>query len=633
MSNFFYKIIAIFYKSSKTNIASSGEKLANLDKKLVFSLSKSRIPSPRQFKYIKKYLSKKEIWLLRSSFFVIIISLFFIGFGFYATHLRIVPISGGEYTEALVGSPKNINPLYAAANDVDHDISQLIFSSLFKRGKNGELLPDLVESYTVSPDNKIYTLKIRDDVFWHNDSRLTVDDIIFTFNAIKDAAYKSPLRTSFAGVTIEAIDGRTIKFILPEPYAAFLDLLSFGIMPAESWYQIPPESANLAVLNLKPIGSGPYKFDKLIKDEKSGKIKEYYLIKNKNYYNTPPLIDINFKFYPNFEEAITGLNNKEVLGINYLPPGMKKNILTPKTLNFHKLNLPQLTAIFFNQKNNKILADKKIRQALWLSLNRLAIVQEHLNDDAYVVDGPILPFSFAYNKDLKRYEYDQREAEKILDEEGWKLATGSPEKAENASSSEQKNIINETEKATTRLEEKKWRKKDKQFLTIKLTTINREENKEIVKAIKDYWERIGVKVDLRIIPGSKIQSEVIKPRNFEALFYGQVTGLDPDPYAFWHSSQVGENGFNIPNFANKEVDKLLEDARLSSDIKERTEKYKKFQNIIAEEIPAIFMYSPIYTYPQGNLIKNFEVNNILYPSDRFANVSEWYIKTGKKLIW
>jgi peptide/nickel transport system substrate-binding protein len=130
-----------------------------------------------------------------------------------------------------------------------------------------------------------------------------------------------------------------------------------------------------------------------------------------------------------------------------------------------------------------------------------------------------------------------------------------------------------------------------------------------------------------------MQTEVIKPRNFEALFYGQVVGADPDPYAFWHSSQTGENGFNIADFANNEVDQLLEDARLISDLNQRKEKYKRFQEVITEEAPIIFMYSPAYTYVQNKKINNFEVINILNPSDRFANITDWYIETGKKWVW
>ncbi|MEK7097263.1 MAG: hypothetical protein AAB906_00235, partial [Patescibacteria group bacterium] len=164
-------------------------------------------------------------------------------------------------------------------------------------------------------------------------------------------------------------------------------------------------------------------------------------------------------------------------------------------------------------------------------------------------------------------------------------------------------------------------------------TVSTDENVQVVESIKKYWEELGVKTVLEIIPGEQIQSDTIRPRNFEALFYGQVVGLDPDSYAFWHSSQAESNGVNISDYANKEVDQLLEDARLTSDIRQRKEKYGRFQEIIAEEVPAIFMYSPVYVYIQSKKIKGFDVKIIQSPSGRFSNIKDWYLKTGKKLVW
>ncbi len=629
----------------------NGQDHVKLDKKLVFSLAKSRIPNLKQLKHVKKFLSKKEFWILHICFAVVIASLIFGGLRFYLTHLQAVPVRGGTYIEGLVGLPKYINPLYANISDVDSDISQLIYSSLFKRGKNGELIKDLVESYEVSKDNKIYTFAIRPDVKWHDSNILTVDDIIFTFNTIKDSKYKSPLRDGFIGVEIEKIDNSQFKFILSNPYAAFLELLTFGIIPINLWYQIPPESASLAELNLKPIGSGPYKFDTFIKG-KQGNIKEYNLIINEDYYGQIPYINISYRFFSGFEEAVGALNDNTIEGISYLPQGFRENILTPKTLNFHKLYIPQLTVIFFNQQANPSLADKLVRQALTLAINRQKVINEILAGDAYIVDSPILPNSFAYYQDIKKYRYNIAEANQLLERAGWLLVDITEEEITEASSfmealadeqnneSEEDNILDsEQEKikqeATIKLKLGigKWRKKGDSYLIIKLSTVERGENEQVITAIKDFWESAGVKTELELFPASQMQLEVIKPRNFEALFYGQVVGADPDPYAFWHSSQIGESGFNIANFSNKEADRLLEDARLISDLNQRQEKYKRFQEIIAEEMPVIFMYSPTYTYVQSKRIKNFAVNNILYPHDRFANITEWYIETGKKLKW
>jgi peptide/nickel transport system substrate-binding protein len=648
---------------SNNNSNSNGQNQIDLDKKLVYSLSKSRIPNLTQLKYIKRYLSKKEVILLYISFLIILVSLSFSGIKFYIDHLQIVPDVGGKYTEGAIGVPKHINPLYASINDVDNDISQLVYSSLFKRGKNNELINDLVENYEISENNLEYTFTIKDNVYWHTGEKLTVDDIIFTFNILKDKQYKSPLRVSFIGVDTEKIENRKFKFILSAPYAAFLDLLTFGILPAQVWHQIPPESAILTERNLKPVGSGPYKLDTFTKDAE-GNIKEYNLVRNEDYYGQVPYINISYKFFLGFEEAIAALNDNLVDGVSYLPQELNENIITPLTYNFHQMLLPQLTIVFFNPKNNPILENKKLRTALAQAINREEIINRELNGSAHSVDSPILPNSFAYNQEIEGLAFSPEEAIQALEDLGWKQVSISEEDIENISnntgetnessgeesdvgaihespnenessendSPEGKEISEEDQKKLT-MSAGNWRMKGDEYLVIKLTTGDTVENQKIVEAIKKYWETIGVKTELEILPAGEMQSGIIKERNFEALFYGQVVGADPDPYAFWHSSQTGEDGFNIANFANKEADQLLEDARITSDINERIAKYKEFQNIVTKEIPVIFMYSPTYTYVQDKKIKGFDVASILSPRDRFTNVGEWYIKTKKKLIW
>lgn len=625
-----YKNVSRFFTKNFNTLLKKNTNQTDLDKKLVYSLSKTKIPNLTQLKYLKKYLSKKELWLIRICFSVIVISAIFIGFRFYTTHLQIVPVVGGKYVEGLLGAPKLVNPLYSGIRDTDNDISQLIFSSIFKRGPRGELINDLITDYNVSQDGTIYAFNLRRDITWHDGEPLTADDIIFTFNAIKNPDYRSPLRSTFSSVQIQKTNDYKFQFELINPYVAFLELLTFGIIPEHIWSQIPAESAERAELNLKPIGSGPFKFNNFVKD-KIGNILEYNLITNDTYYNNPPFINITFKFFPNFEEAVSALNDGLIDGISYLPSNLKNNLITPKTINYNKLFLPQLTAIFLNKDHNEALKEKEVRQALAFALNKNIIIDEVLNGNAQAVDGPILSNSFAYNENIKIYNYNIEEANKLLDNAGWKFVEITQEEIDKIN--EDPDTANESEKEKISMGPGKWRIKNNKFLVVSLKTVERQENQVIIEKIKNFWETIGIKTNTELLPTTAIQKEVIQPRNFDALFYGQIVGSDPDPYPFWHSSQANPGGFNISNFTNKEIDKLLEDARLSSDTEIRKENYKKFQEILVEEVPAIFVYSPIYIYPQSKSLKGFNVENIMLPKDRFANISEWYLKTGKKLIW
>lgn len=637
-------------------------KHTELDKKVVYSLSKTKIPTFRQIKYASKFLTKKEVWLIRVLILVIIANLAFLGFRFYKDHLQEVPISGGDYIEALVGSPKHINPIYSSINDVDNDITSLVFSSLFKYDNHGELVKDLVSDYAISENGKEYTLTIRGNAKWHDGSDLNINDIVFTFNTIKNQAYESPLRSSFVGVNIEKVSDDKLKFTLSEKYSPFLNLLTFGIIPKKLWSMIAVEAASLAEINLKPIGSGPYKFKSLIKD-KLGSIKAYNLEANPDYYGDKPNIkNLTFKFFVNFTEAINALNNNSVDGLSYLPYVNKDDLVAKDALGMHGLDLPQIDSVFFNRDTkNPVLKDLNVRKALAYATSKDQIISEVLSGDGKKAYGPILESSFAFHETEEKYDFDINKARKLLEENGWeefniseeeievlkdmKESSMSVEASSTAEESDDEGEDNEEEKEGLKPEEEiklslgagTWRVKEKDeeknYLAINLTTLNEDRNIRVAEKLKELWEQIGVKVNLVFVPISQIQSEVIEPRNFEALFFSQFVGSDPDSYAFWHSTQIDKGGLNLSNYANDKVDEMLEEARVSLNNEDRASKYQEFQELISKDVPAIFLYSPLYIYVQSKKIKGFEGTSLIQPSGRFSNISSWYMKTGKKLIW
>ena len=293
-------------------------------------------------------------------------------------------------------------------------------------------------------------------------------------------------------------------------------------------------------------------------------------------------------------------------------------------------------AVFFNEKTNSALADLKVRQALALAINKNDIVDKVLGNNARVIDGPILPESFAYNPQFKKYNFNQEEAKKLLEAAGYKQVEITAEQVAKAVADQEsvdEKIRLAAKEVLSQGQGNWYANKNDKYLSIKLTTVDSGENPAVAEAIKIYWESIGVKTETEFISASQIQTDVIKTRDYEALFYGQLSGADPDPYPFWHSSQIGTGGLNLAGFSDKQIDKLLEEARMSVDFQARKDSYIKFQNSIAEEVPAIFLYSPYYNYVQDKKIKNFNSKNIAVPSDRLHNISMWYINVGKKINW
>ncbi len=615
---------AYLLSTKKTNgLASRG----NFDKKLILSLNSSKIPSLNQFKYIGQFLNRQEKKIIRFSSIIIIISLIFLGTRFYFLHIKPAPAFGGSYTENLTGAPQFINPLYSSINTVDSDIVSLVYSGLLKKDLNNQLIPDLAEKFEMNDSETEYTFYLKKEVLWHDDKVLTADDIIFTYQAIVANDYKSPLKVSFEGVIIERIDDYTVKFILQEPYSAFLELLTTGILPAHIWQQIPANAVHLADLNLKPIGTGPYKFKSLTKD-KNGVIHGYILEINKKYHNQKPHIkEIAFKFSPNFIEGINALNEGRVEGVDYIPKEYQDKIIAPNGYNQYYLEQPQLTALFFNQTQLGALGDLHVRQALAYALNKEQIISDDDKNFMDVIDGPMLPiFNDYQNNEIETYQHDLAKAKQLLDNAGWLIT-------EVQESSNQEGDENSEETSEPVIEPGIWRKKENNFLRVTITTVDQEDNTAIAKRIKSFWEELNVHVTIETISADLIQNEIIKPRNYQILLFGIILGADPDQYAFWHSSQIGSNGLNLANYNNKQVDELLEDGRITGDKEVRQEKYKKFQKLITKDIPAIFLFSQKYPYLQTNRVKGFDMTSIVVPSDRFNNVTNWYIKTRRKITW
>ena len=600
-------------KKNKMNSSgsSSGNKWTKqqkqIDKKLVTSLNDKKIPTYRQFKYLPRYLSKKESTIAQIALVVFVISLIFVLVRVYQTVTHTVPQSGGKYTEALVGSPKYVNPILSQTNDTDMDISRLVFSGLLKIDTDQQLVNDLAERYEISEDQKEYTIYLRNDAKFHDKEDLNADDVLFTFESIQDTSYRSPLYLNFSGVALQRIDDHTIKFVLQEPFTPFLSSLTFGILPEHIWAEISPDSAYLAEYNLKPIGSGPFVFDNYTKD-KNGNIKSYELKRFDDYYNNKPYLDqISFKFYSDPISALEAAKNKHVDGISFVPNESKEDIQKRNgNIEYHSLRLPQYTAVFFNQKN-ELLKTKTVREALAHAVDKVSIVQNALGGEGEIIHGPILPGYVGYNQEIKKFEFNLEEAEKILEEDGWEY----PE-------------VEEGEPAST------VREKDGAELAFAISTINSPEYLATVDVIKQAWEGIGVRLEVKEYSTKDIQKRVINPRAYEALLFGEIVGTDPDPYPFWHSSQSRDPGLNLAVFFNKDIDQLLEEARKTNDEEQRRLKYLHFQNILADELPAIFLYNPVYTYGIDKKVRGLGGHYISVPSDRFSGIEDWYIKTNRK---
>jgi len=549
-----------------------------------------------------KVLSKKEKLALYLSIGFFLIGLVSWSIFYYFDATKKVPAMGGEYTEGIVGKPTYINPLLARANEVDGIISSLVFSSLMKYDENSKLVNDLAESYEISDDKRSYTFKIRSDFKWHDEEPLTAGDVFFTVQLIQDSKFKSTLRGEWQDITVELVDENTIRFNLDKPYSPFLNKLTFGVLPQHIFKDITPENFLINEFNLKPVGSGPFEFSNFKKD-KQDNIISYQLLANDEYPNPPYLERINFSFYGSEDELVEAYNKKEINGFGLFSYDKISQFELDEDTEIKALKSPRYFGIFFNQTKSVPLAEKKVRQALSFAIDRNAIVERvFYNQAAESLSSPILPDfgEIKPSEETEKYEYNPDRAQELLKEDGW-------EKQDDGS----------------------W-KKDEATLEISLISTQWPALIRTSELIKEQWEAIGVRVNVSNLEISNIQQNFIKPREYQALLFGQeYFGNDPDPYHFWHSSEKNDPGNNIAVFGTDKLDELLGEVRDNFNQSERETKYHEIEKILADEVPAHFLYSVNYVYIINKKIKGFENRSIVNPIFKFGDILDWHINTKR----
>ena len=514
---------------------------------------------------------------------------------------------GGIYTEALVGSMGRLNPMLDWNNSADRDVDRLIFSGLIRFDSRGLPQPDLADSWGASADGTIYNFSIRPNAVWHDGQPVTSDDVLFTIEMIKSAGSLFPqdVKDLWSQVEVKRLDDKTFQIKLPEPFAPFLDYATFGVLPKHLLETVPADQLATAEFNLSPIGSGPYKFDRLLTS--GGKITGVVLIPNPDYFIQPPFIEqVVFRYYPNSASAFAAYQQGEVLGVSQLTNDVLEQALMEPTLSVYTSRLPQMGLVFLNNNNPNFpfLGSANVRRALLLGVNRNIIVSHILKGQAVIANGPILPGSWAYYDDIETFEYDPDAATALLKEEGYVIPAGGGD----------------------------VRAKDGQFLTFTLVHPDDALHTQIAQAIQSDWALIGVRIDLQSVTYDSLVNDFLTTRNYAAALADLNTSRtpDPDPYLFWHQSEA-TGGQNYSQWDNRTASEFIETARTAADFTERARLYRNFQVVFTKDMPSLPLYYPVYSYGVDVQVQGVQVAPMYDVSDRLALITEWYLVTRRTL--
>lgn len=653
-----------------------------------------KFPSFSRWLRISEVLSRKEKIILLIFFILFFVSSFFLGGTFYLKNTILAPARGGEYIEGIMGFPRFINPVLATTDvdrdlieiifsglmkyddrgEIVKDLAKEI--EIKEEGKIYEVyLKENIfwhDGQKVTPDDIIFTInRIQDPEF---KSPLRANWLGIEIEKISSKK------------------GEGIRFKLSKPYAGFEARLTLKIIPRHIWQEISAQNFPLSIHNFQAVGSGPFLLKKIDRTQE-GKILSLTLERFKRYYGKSPyLSQIFFRFFETEDQLVRAFNKKEILGLAPSYNLITKKNLELDQINEYLFLWPRYFALFFNPKKSEILNQKNVRRALNYATDKNEIVNSVFLDRAKVVDSPTLPDIFNLSPPKNIYLFDFEKAENLLKDSGFikkeekfvkivgkqfpefksdlKLGSRNQEVKNLQSCLAQfPEIYPEgditgyfgrlTEKAVVRFQEKyaedilaPWgfkrgtgivskttRKKLNEIcgkppevvpLKFTLTTVEDPTLKEVASLVKKQWESLGIGVEIKTFPVSEIEQNVIKPRDYEILLFGEALGVIPDLFPFWHSTQTKDPGLNLTGFKSIKADELLEKIRINLDPEIRAKNLQDLQELLIEDAPAVFLCSPDYIYLVSKEIKGIKTQKLIAdPSKRFSGIENWYIKTRR----
>ncbi len=518
----------------------------------------------------------------------------------------IKPAEGGIYTEGVVGTLMRLNPLLDYYNQADRDVDHLIFSGMLRIDDRGLPQADLASSWGISRDGTIYNFSLNPNAVWQDGEPVVSDDVIYTIQMMTadDSPIPADLRDFWKQIEVTRLDDKTIQFKLPEPYAPFLDYLTFGLLPSHLLGDRSMADLINDPFNLQPVGSGPYRFDHLI--TKDGQVTGVVVSAFKDYLPRGAYIDqIAVRYYPDAKASYAAYQAGEIGGIGDVSADILPDVLKENGLSIYTARLPVMTMILMNLDNPdvKFFQDANVRKALIEGLNRQGMIDRLQNGQAILADGPILPGTWAYYDGIEHYTYNSNQAISMLREAGYTIPA---------------------EGGNTRTNE------EGASLSFELLFPDDRTHQAVANAIKQDWESLGVQVTLTALPYDQLVSEHLDTRNYQAALVDINLSQtpDPDPYPFWHQTQI-TSGQNYSKWDDRQASEYLEQARITTDLQERIRLYNNFQVRWSQELPAIPLYYPVYTYAVSNEIQGVSIGPILEPADRFTHVASWYLVTSK----
>jgi len=480
------------------------------------------------------------------------------------------PKQGGQVIIGLSQEPTIFNPLMSTL-EVDRGVQFCLFDSLWQIDENAQFVPNLateipsVENGGISADGLNYTVKLRQDVAWHDGQPFTARDVIFSHQKILDPAFNAGNRIGHDKVTtIEAPDDFTVTMTLSEPYAPFLIVWMDTYLVPEHLLKDVADLNTAEFNSTKPVGTGPFTLVERVAGD------HITFAANPNYHGPGPYLDtVIVKYVPDLTVLFTQFKTGEV-DVTGIQGITADNYDEAQTIEGATINLAPTAFVEFIVMNHgkPVFQDYAVREALYLGMDKTNIIDTvyygvHKPSETYLPET-----SWALNPDLPPHEYNPERAMEVLEAAGWVAG------------------------------EDGIREKDGVKLSFtNSTTAGNKVREQAQQFLQQTWKEIGVDMQINNMPAAVIWGDYYNNSEYDSVMVGEHTGLgaDPDATTRFSSKYIpaqGGGGRNTMQYANPELDALLEQGAKELDQEKRKQIYFQVQQLLREDLA----YLPIFHY-------------------------------------
>jgi peptide/nickel transport system substrate-binding protein len=505
----------------------------------------------------------------------------------------------------MLGDNETLNPV-VSENNTETWIINCIFSRLLRINPKLQIEPELAAKMpSVSSNGLNYTFRLRPGVKFHDGVEVTSADVKFLYEMKISPKNAVPSTEMWEKIKeFKIIDKYNFRITLKQPSAAWLENWCYtdcAIPPKhilEKEFKASGSLTKGGAFSRNPVGSGPYRFAEWKSDQ-------YIMLKrNPDYFGKeqPRIETLVFKVVPDTNGLLAQFKKGEIDVYPNAQANQYRELMNMKKggAKIRVFKKPAFTYMHadFNLRH-PALREKAVRQALCYSFPKqkfIATVLDGVGTPAY---SNIVPMSWAYNPNVKQYGYNPAKAKQLLDESGWKPG---------ANGVREKNGVKLEFKISTNAGNK-----------------IREKFNEIAK---QEWEAIGAKVEIRNYESSAFFGDILDNIKFDVAVFGWISAADPDCYTLWHSNQIpNENngqGQNYVGYKNQRIDYLVSAGQTELNQAKRKRIYEEIQQILAEDVPYMFVYYYNNIDAVTAKLLNFKSNPT--QADFTWNVAQWRLK-------